>query len=82
MREVAIAIVVAAAMIGAAIYWRPQPVYEAMAVSGGVYRLNRVTGEILVCGDSCTVLKAAKDDPYKELEGAVDRERQSSGPNK
>ena len=47
------AILVAGAMIGLAIYWKPAPThFEAFAADGQVYRVNNKTGTVLGCNQA------------------------------
>lgn len=64
MDRVAGAIVIGAALIGAAIYARPNPApprYE-MAVEGAVYRLDNQSGEVILCAQGCRVIASAPDE--------------------
>jgi hypothetical protein len=47
------AILVAGAMVGLAIYWKPAPThFEAFAADGQVYRVNNKTGTVLGCSQA------------------------------
>jgi hypothetical protein len=51
-KRVATAIVVAGALVGLAIYWKPAPNpnrFEAFVANGEVFRINTKTGTILAC---------------------------------
>lgn len=49
-KRVATAIVIAGAMVGLAIYWKPAPShFEAFAAGGEVFRINNKSGTILAC---------------------------------
>jgi hypothetical protein len=62
-------IVVGAAIIAAAIYFRPlppQPLYQLHSSPNAVARLNTTTGEVVVCsGGQCIVMtKGGSDDLF------------------
>jgi hypothetical protein len=54
-RRIASALVVAGALIGLAIYWRPAPPrYQAVANGAEIFRVDTRSGTILSCtGDRC-----------------------------
>jgi hypothetical protein len=52
-KRITTAILVAGAMIGLAIYWKPAPThFEAFAADGQVYRVNNKTGTVLGCNQA------------------------------
>ena len=91
MREVAIAIVAAGALVAAAIYLRPQPRYDVQAASYGIVRTDRMRGGILVCSAAqCAAMPVYGTDEYGDPKPNPDSPAYSnelgdpvkSGPNK
>jgi hypothetical protein len=54
-KRVATAVMIAGAVIGMAIYWRPAPThFEAFVAGGEVFRVNTKTGTVIACnGTRC-----------------------------
>ena len=52
-KRITTAILIAGAMIGLAIYWKPAPThFEAFSADGQVYRVNNKTGTVLACNQA------------------------------